>query len=177
MKRTSLSMSVLALGALALGACEAKKPAPEPVAAAPAAAAAPAMTLPISLNAVMVGLVDHSSDYIFDVGNGKVPKTEDDWREAEYHAYQMVASGKLIQLAGTGPSDVAWTANPDWKKRSDDLTAVGMEALKLAQAKDAAGYRAVGDKLIDVCESCHTAYKPDIPTMKILHKPDFPHKP
>ena len=175
MKRTGPTASLLALSTLAFGACSPKAPPPQP-AAAVATPAAAAMTLPISLNAVMVAQVDHASDYLWDIGNGKTPKTDDDWREAEYHAYQMVIAGKLIQLAGTGPNDAVWTAAPDWRSRSESLTAVGMEALKLAQAKDAAGFRAMGDKLIDVCEGCHTAYKPDIPSMRILHKPDMPHK-
>ena len=95
----------------------------------------------------------------------------------EYHSYQMAVAGKLIQLAGTGPGDAAWVATPEWKAFSEQLSAHGMEALKLAQAKDAKGFEAVGNKIIDDCEACHMKFKPDIPSMKIMHKPDFPHKP
>ena len=141
MKKSGIAL--IALSAIALAACgESKtKEAAEATATPAPEAPASALTLPVSLNAVMVGLIDHSSDYIFDIGNGKAPKTDDEWREAEYHAYQMVVGGKLIQLAGTGPKDAEWTANADWKKRSDDLSNVGMEALKFAQAKDAKGVR------------------------------------
>lgn len=161
----------LALAACSQGAPEAAK---APVEVAPVAAPAPAVTLPVSLNAVMVGLIDHSSDPIFDIGNGKTPKTDDQWRDVEYHAYQMAVGGKLIQLAGTGPKDAGWVAQAEWKKQADALSAVGMEALKLAQAKDPKGFLEVGNRLVDTCNGCHREFKPEIPTMGILHKPDFP---
>lgn len=170
-----------ALAALLLAACSAAPP-PAPAAPpAPPAAAAPALTLPISLNALMVGAVDHASDPLFAVGNaiegiGKPPKTDDDWRNVEYHAYQMIAYGKLIQIPGTGPMDAEWTSKPEWKSYSEQLTGVGMDMLAKAQAKDARAFDELGNKLIDVCEGCHKVYKPDIPTMKILHKPDKPAK-
>lgn len=156
------SIGLLAAGALALAACDQKKPATaEAASSAPAAAAA--LTLPVSINAVMVSLVDHSSDPIFDVAT-KPPKTDDAWRDVEYHSYQMAVAGKMIQLAGTGPGDAAWVATPEWKAFSEQLSAAGMDALKLAQAKDAEGFEAVGNKIIDICEGCHTKFKPEIPT-------------
>jgi hypothetical protein len=125
----------------------------------------------------MVGGIDHASDPLFNVGNavfgtGKVPKTDAEWREVEYHAYQMVILGKIIQLPGTGPKDVEWTSRPEWKGYAESLTGVGMEMLAKAQAKDAKGFDELSAKLVDVCEACHKAFKPDIPTMKIMHKPD-----
>jgi len=46
-----------------------------------------------------------------------------------------------------------------------------MEALALAQAKDAPGFFEVGNKLVDTCNGCHAEFKPEIPTMGIFHKP------
>ena len=167
---------------LLLGACsgESLAPAPpdQPASATPAPAAT-SLTLPVSLNAVMVGAIDHASDPLFGVGNalfgsGKLPKSDDDWLEVQYHAYQMIILGKVIQLPGTGPMDVEWTSKPEWTSYSESLTAVGMEMLNLAEAKDASGFAATGDKLVGVCEGCHQAFKPDIPTMKIMHKSEFP---
>ena len=49
-----------------------------------------------------------------------------------------------------------------------------MDMLKLAEAKDSTGFDVLGDKLVTASEACHQAFKPDIPTMKIMHKPDVP---
>lgn len=144
-------------------------------AAASSAPAAPPLTLPISLNAVMVGAIDHASDPLFGVGNamfgsGKLPKTDADWREVQFHAHQMIILGKVIQLPGTGLRDAEWAANAQFRAYADSLSAVGMDMLALTETKDAKGFEAAGNKLIEICEACHQAFKPDIPTMKIYHQ-------
>lgn len=173
----------VAVLALMLAACAKQTSAPDQasasasassVAASSVSAAAP-LTLPISLNAVMVGAIVHASDPLFGVGNalygsGKLPKTDDEWREVQYHAYQMIILGKVIQLPGTGPRDVEWTSNPAFKAFADSLSNVGMDMLALTEAKDAKGFEAAGNKLIEICESCHKAFKPDIPTMKLYYQ-------
>lgn len=176
------SVAATATVALALAACSAQSPAPGATGAASATSAAassapatPPLTLPISLNAVMVGAIDHASDPLFGVGNamfgsGKLPKTDADWREVQYHAYQMILLGKVIQLPGTGPRDAEWAANAQFKAFADSLSAVGMDMLALTETKDAKGFEAAGNKLIEICESCHQAFKPEIPTMKIYHQ-------
>ena len=139
------------------------------------APATPPLSLPVSLNAVMVGAIDHASDPLFGVGNamygsGRLPKSDADWAEVQFHAYQMVILGKVIQLPGTGPKDAEWAANPQFRAFGDSLSAVGMDMLALTEKKDAKGFQAAGNKLIDICESCHQAFKPDIPTMKLYHR-------
>lgn len=160
-----VSACALALAGCAQEATETK---------APEAAAAPAApTLPVSLNAVMVSMVDHASDPIW-LDAYKPPTTDDGWRELEYHAYQMAVYGKVIQLAGTGPNDAGWVADADWRKISDDMSGAGMAALKAAQTKDVGALNVAGDKLVEACEACHKKFKPDLPSMGIVHKPDFP---
>jgi hypothetical protein len=159
-------VAAIATAAFMLAACSGQSSAPAPAGAAAGAAAtsavassAPAaapLTLPVSLNAVMVGAIDHASDPLFGVGNamfgsGKVPKTDADWREVQFHAYQMIILGKIIQLPGTGPRDAEWTSNPQFKAFADSLSAVGMDMLALTEAKDAKGFQAAGNKLIDIC--------------------------
>ena len=86
-----------------------------------------------------------------------------------------------MQLAGTGPKDAGWVADPEWIKQSDALSEAGMEALKAAQAKDPAPFKALGDKISDTCLMCHTKFKgsevgASLPTGGIVHEPDFPEK-
>jgi len=165
--RTAAAMTALLLAACGSGTATKDTQA---AAAPPAAASAP--VLPVSLNAVMVALVDDSSDAIFEAAT-KAPKTDEQWRNLEYHAYQMAVHGTTIKLAGTGPFDAKWVADPRWAVFADDMAGTGMEALRLAQEKvsDSEAWWVVGNKLVEACEGCHKAFKPDIPSMGILHKP------
>jgi hypothetical protein len=144
-----------------------------PAAAAPAAAPVP--TLPISINAVMVALVDYASEPLW-VDAYQPPTTADGWREAEYNAYQMAVSGKLIQLAGTGPNDADWVLDPAWTTMANTMSDAGMTALAAAQAKDVNALNAAGDVLVATCESCHVKFKPGLTSMGIYKSPNYPPK-
>jgi len=173
MKTNVLALAIA--GTLSLTACS--PPASDPQStAAPAPAASPALRHPTSLNAIMVGAVDHASDPLFEVGNavmgsGKLPASDDDWLDVQYHAYQMVALGTAMQVPGTGPKDVEWTSAPSWKTWSEQVSGIGMEMLQLVEKKDTAGFVGAGDRLVAACEGCHKEFKPEIPTMNILHRP------
>jgi hypothetical protein len=174
-------LALMIVGALALAACSNQSPGPQAAAtpsAAPSQSPPPAPTLrhPTSLNAIMVGAVDHASDPLFAVGNavmgsGKMPTTEDDWLDVQYHAYQMVALGTAMQVPGTGPKDVEWTGTPTWRSWSEQISAIGMDMLQLVEKKDANGFVDAGNRLVAACEGCHKEFKPEIPTMNILHRP------
>lgn len=147
---------------------------------APTAAAAPEagksvreITLPVSINAVMVSLVDHASEPIW-LDAYRPPTTDAGWREAEHHAYQAAISGKIIQLAGTGPNDANWVGDRDWIKMSDEMSNAGMDALAAVKAKNIDQLTFAGDRLVAACESCHKAFKPDLPSMGLYKSPDYP---
>lgn len=167
------AMALLA-GALLAG-CGA--PSSGPQAGAPPAATS--LTLPVSLNEIMVGAVDDATYELFDVGNavrndGTPPSTDEDWRKVRDNALQMVAMGKVIQLPGTGPNDIEWTSAPSWRTWSESLSATGMKMLQLAAGRNAEGFVDAGDELIAVCEGCHREFKPDLPTMDIYRRSTFP---
>ncbi|MEQ1582194.1 MAG: hypothetical protein ABL964_16520 [Steroidobacteraceae bacterium] len=175
-----LSVAVAAIALASLAGCTSKESGPAqggnvaPAASTSPSAASPAApTLHVSLNAVMVALVDHASDPIF-MAATKPPKTEEEWRELEYNAYLMTASASTIQLAGTGPNDKAWVAQPAWKSFAEEMGAAGLQALGMAQEKNVSAIEAVGNRLVEACEGCHKAFKPDIPSMGIMHKAAFP---
>lgn len=130
------------------------------------------LTLPVSINAAMVGLIDHSADYLFAVGNGDLPRDDHDWDLVRSSAYDMILGGKVIQIKGTGEYDAQWVANPEWKELSDDLTDIGQKTLALAEAKstDVEQWRTLGDQLVTNCLDCHEKFKPEIPSEGILHE-------
>ena len=166
-----LPSALIALGIVSLTACTPNKPA-EP---APAKTAAAAVTLPVSINATMVALVDHASEPLW-VAAYKPPKTEAAWKETEYDAYQVAVTGKLIQLAGTGANDAKWVADPAWKTDADAMSVAGMNALKAAQAKDVKALDEAGGQLVEACEACHKQFKPDLTTQGLYKSPDYPAK-
>ena len=126
--------------------------------------------LAISINAVMVALVDHASHVLWDAGReGQAPKTDQDWEELEHHAMQLAAAGTLISLGGTGQADDGWVVKPDWKPNAQKLTDTAMRAVAAAHSKDLPGFLKAGDDLTDVCENCHKEFKPVLPSEGIIH--------
>jgi len=170
MKLQSIKWILAAVGCASLAACAKPEEAPPPT--AQTSTTSP-LILPVSLNAVMVAMVDHASDPIW-LDAYEPPKTDAGWRDLEYHANQMAVYGKVIQLAGTGPNDADWVQDENWKRFANDMSAAGMSALSAAKSKDVAALNVAGDKLVEACESCHKMFKPDLPSMGLYHKPDYP---
>ena len=92
-------LGILVLTSLATG-CGTS--APRPVEKAAPAATAPLTAKPeVSINAIMVALVDHAGHNLWAVeGAGKAPKTDADWAGVEEHAIQIIdgAEDGLVRL-------------------------------------------------------------------------------
>ncbi len=134
-------------------------------AAAPAAEE-PARTvnrLPVSLNAVMVAMVNQAADPIW-VAAWRNPETDADWRELERRAVQLELAGALLGVPGTGPLDDAWAGSADWQRWSNDLKVVGENSVRAVRSRDLEALALVGDDLVEVCEGCHIQFKPNLPT-------------
>jgi hypothetical protein len=127
----------------------------------------------VSINALMVALVDHASHELWNVEKeGRAPKSDAEWREVEHHATQLAGSGTLIALGGTGQADPGWAQSPDWKKYAQQLNDTGLAALNAARAKNLEGLVKANGQLVESCESCHKQFKPELPTEGILHPHD-----
>lgn len=162
-------VSTIAVSALLLTGCE---PQTQPVAEEEQSRASSNLTLPVSTNAMMVGLIDNSADYIWAIGNGDLPQNENDWDLVRSAAYDMILGGTVTKIPGTGEFDAQWTAEENWQQMADELTQIGQDALPLAEARstDVEAWRAIGDRLVDNCLECHEAFKPEIPSQGILHR-------
>ena len=172
----SLSAVIIVIVAASVSSCSPPKPVavaqPTPITPIQSTAQSP-LLLPVSLNAVMVALVDHASEPLW-LDAYDPPTSDARWAEAEYNAYQMAVSGKLIQIAGAGPNDAEWVANPEWKKFADEMSSAGMDALQAAQSKSVQGLNDAGDRLVASCESCHKAFKPDLTSMGLYKSANYP---
>ena len=140
---------------------------------AQAPAAAPHVPVPISVNAVMVALVDQAAHEIWEGGNQARNLTDREWLLIEQHSLQLAGAGSLISLGGTGPADRGWALSPAWQDWSRKLSTGALDAKRAVDAKNKAALRAAGDALVDTCVGCHKVFKPDIPTEGIMHQPHY----
>lgn len=127
----------------------------------------------MSINRLMVALVDHAAHQIWDGGNSKTRLTDEQWETIEAHTYQLQAAATLVSLGGTGKSDPGWAASPafqDWARKLNDAAVVARRAVG---KKDQMALFAAGNTLVDTCEGCHKQFKPDVPTEGILHSPHY----
>ena len=123
--------------------------------------------LPISLNEVMVALVNHAADPIWQA-DWDAPQTDSEWRDVEHRAYQVQVGGALLQFPGTGPLDDEWVSDPAWNTFAQQMSDAGRRAVNAARSQDGTLIRRAGDELVESCEACHMAFKPDLPTMDMF---------
>jgi hypothetical protein len=151
--------------------------APEPAPAtspAEAPAAAQALPLPVTINAVMVAMVDFAADGIWRPAVSEKPLTNNQWLLAEQDAVNLVAAATLITTAGTGVNDAAWIADPDWRQWATDMQNSALQAKDAVGQKDQARLKLAGDHLVETCQACHQKFKPGLPTMGITRFPIYP---
>lgn len=154
--RLNQFLKPLAVFAVALGASS----------CAPEREEAEEFRLPISINEVMASLINHSADPIW-IAAWKNPQTDEDWRELEHLSRQLQLGGSLITIPGTGPVDTMWTGREAWQQYSMALAASAGRAVNAARSRDVELISRAGDEIVEICESCHIEFKPDLPTMNI----------
>lgn len=125
------------------------------------------VVLPISLNEVMVAMINKAADPLW-AATWAAPQTEEDWRELEHLAYQVQVGGALLRYPGTGPLDAAWTASAQWQQYSDQLSQDGARAVNAVRSRNRDLMDRAGSQLVETCESCHRVFKPDLPTMDMF---------
>ena len=161
----------LGVSALVISGCGGGTQAP-PQAAPPSAPppVAAGVKPAVSINAVMVAMVDHAGHVLWDAEReGRAPKTDAEWAEIEHHAIQVTAAGPLVSLGGTGPMDATWVQSPEWQTYSQQMIEVGVALLAAARSKNQQALVAVNGQLVESCEACHKQFKPDLPTEGLVH--------
>ena len=130
----------------------------------------PFIEMQTSVNAIMVAVVDWAAHEVWEAGYAET-MTGRNWLTAKQYATQLLASGTLVSLGGTGRADQDWVTNPEWQRWSSRLIDDTKEALLAIEAQDQEKLVAVGERLVDACEGCHEVFKPTIPTEGIMHVP------
>ena len=165
------SMLMVLGGALLVSACS----------TAPAEAPAPAADAykpVISLNEIMVNIVDPHSHEIWDAAANpaKAPKTDEEWRNIRHAAVTLAAGGSLTSMSGNGPKDQVWRSQKDWGKLSQAVSDAGLAATQAVQNRSVEALSRAGDQLLQACLNCHKEYKlviPEISADPEIHKPEF----
>jgi hypothetical protein len=131
----------------------------------------PFLPLSISINALMVAMVDDVAHNIWEAGNKGAALTGREWQDISEHAYQLQAAATLVSLGGTGQADRGWVTSPAWQEWAGKLRDAGVTVKRAVDTKNQMALRNAGDALVDVCEGCHKQFKPSLPTEGILHIP------
>ena len=123
-----------------------------------------------SINALMVAVVDWAAHEVWEAAYADT-LTGRNWLTVKQYATELLVSGTLVSLGGTGRSDMAWVNTPEWQvwsmKMIDD-TKVVLEAI---EAQDQEALVMAGERLLGTCEGCHAVFKPSLPTEGIMHVP------
>ncbi len=120
----------------------------------------------VSLNQVMVGVVDHNAHLLWNAAVDEwAPKNDADWHELEHAAITLAATGNVIRLGGSGPDDLAWVEKADWAALTQRETDAALALLLAVNNKDRDALSKGGDDLVEACEACHKEYKPDLPSI------------
>ena len=113
------------------------------------------------LKQLMTAVIDPAADVIWgSVGTivsekgteERAPKTDEEWAAVVNSAYVIAESGNLMMI-GSRARDTG-----EWMRQSQALVAVGLRAVKAAEAKDKDAIFTVGGDIYEVCGSCHQAY-------------------
>ena len=81
----------------------------------------PFLPLSISINALMVTVVDDVAHNIWEADNKATTLTGREWLDVTEHAYQLQAAATLVSLGGTGQADRGWVISPAWQEWSVKL--------------------------------------------------------
>jgi hypothetical protein len=105
---------------------------------------------------VMLGIVKPTSDVVFKY-QFDAPKTDEEWANLQNSALTLAEAGNLLLLPGRAKD------NGEWAKNAKALIDTGSQAFKAANAKDTKALEDIGNKVDEVCESCHAIYLPKPP--------------
>ncbi len=127
----------------------------------------------VSILDLMRASVEIPADGIWAVQGSDKP-SDDDWLLADEDSVSLAGAATLISKPGTGKNDRTWVANADWQSWVRDVQTTALAIRAAAKAKDAAKFSAAADHLSEVCQSCHTKYRPQAPSDGVARYPFYP---
>jgi hypothetical protein len=136
-------------------------------------AVAPPGRLPVSLLDVMRASVEVPADGIW-AAEGSDKLSEEEWQLADQDAVNLLAAAALIARAGTGKNDAKWVATADWQAWVRDMQKTAHAIRAAVKAMNQQKMTAAADHLQEICEACHTKYRPKAPSDGVSRYPFYP---
>jgi hypothetical protein len=145
MRLGGLAVATLA----ALAACQRPMPAPPP------------FNTSLGLHDLMTHVIDPNTDAVWAASGVVVdlhgehdlsPRTGAAWAKVHDAAAVVAESGNLLLLPGRARPGKTWI------RQAQALSALGLAAMKAADAKDKAAMLRIGGDIHDACEECHRVY-------------------
>ena len=131
------------------------------------------LTLPVSLVDLMRASIEIPADGLW-AAAGADKLSEEDWQLADQDAVDLIAATTLLASGGTGQNDAKWVANPDWQTWVRDMEKTALQIRTAVKGKDQKKMAAAADHLQEVCEACHTKYRPQTPSDGVSRYPFYP---
>ncbi len=128
---------------------------------------------PLTTLQLMRANVEIPADGIWAAATAK-SLSDQDWALAEQDAMNIIASATFIAAGGNTAKDKAKTLKADYQGWAREVQATGIKILAAAKAKDQMKMSEAGDRLVDVCQSCHDKYRPEIPSDGVQRFPFYP---
>ena len=141
-------------------------------AAKPAATSAP-LAVPVSILDLMRASVEIPAEGIW-AAQGADKLGDDDWLLVDEDSVSLAGAATLISKPGTGKNDRKWAANADWQSWVRDVQTTALAIRAAAKIKDSKKFSAAADHLSEVCQSCHTKYRPAAPPDGVARYPFYP---
>ena len=135
-------------------------------------ASAPAVS-PLSVLDLMRASIEIPADGIW-AAQGAEKISDDEWLLADEDSVSLAGAATLVSKPGTGTNDRKWVANADWQNWTRDMQTTALKIRAAAKAKDTAKFGAAADHLSEICQSCHTKYRPQAPSDGVARYPFYP---
>ncbi|MGO9947620.1 MAG: cytochrome c [Steroidobacteraceae bacterium] len=131
------------------------------------------LTQPLSLVDLMRASIEIPADGLW-AAAGADKLSEEDWQLADQDAVNLIAATTLIASAGTGKNDRKWVAHADWQSWVREMEKTALAIRAAVKAEDQKNLAAVADQLQQICEACHTKYRPQTPSDGASRYPFYP---
>jgi hypothetical protein len=133
----------------------------------------PATALPLSIADLMRASIEIPADGIW-AAEGSEKLSDEEWQLADQDSVNLLVATQLMSKAGTGKQDAKWVSAADWQTWSRDMQKTALQIRSAAKEMDQKKLAAAGDRLQELCEACHTKYRPQTPTDGISRYPFYP---
>jgi hypothetical protein len=130
-------------------------------------------TWPVSILDIMRASVEVPADGIWEI-QGADRLIDEDWQLADQDAVNLIMASTLIASAGTGKADAKWVAAADWKAWARDMAKTSKQIRAAVKSMDQQAMAAAADHLQEICEGCHTKYRPQTPSDGVSRYPYYP---